>query len=258
MCDTAGQNSVHHDLKPSRIEKDERSIQAIVNLLENNWANPSDNRNTELVHLSSGAVPSESICNDLTKTQEIGEHAFQMFVTEWLERNHPSRKFTNPIRKQKLNSFSSMTKTKRTATVSGRETVLRVNCNLFGTTVLASQSRDLNIKEVLSHPLGPIPWALATPEGLRRTTSKSTLANELIKLSTTPEEIPRPSATVIDGMAIVQKVNANKKTMRAISNTVLTIAVSEAEGSASTDIMFDVYKDMSNVHKKCIAAEEIK
>ena len=82
MCDTARQNSVHHDLKPSTIEKDERSIQAIVNLLENNWANPSDNRNTELVSLSSGAVPSESICNDLTKAQEIGEHAFQMFVTE--------------------------------------------------------------------------------------------------------------------------------------------------------------------------------
>ena len=73
-----------------------------------------------------------------------------------------------------------MTKTKRTVTVFGKETILRVNCNLFGTMVLASQSRDLNIKEVLSHPLGPIPWALATPEGLRRTTSKSTLANELI------------------------------------------------------------------------------
>ena len=122
--------------------------------------------------------------------------------------------------------------------------------------VLVSQSRDLNIKEVLSHPLGPIPWALATPEGLRRTTSKSTLANELIKLSTTPEKIPRPSATVIDGMAIVQKVNGNKKTMRAISNAVLAIALSEAEGSVSTDIVFDVYKDMSI--KKCRAAEEIK
>ena len=111
--------------------------------------------------------------------------------------------------------------------------------------VLVSQSRDLNIKEVLSHLLGPIPWVLATPEGLRRTTSKSTLANELIKLSTTPEKISRPSATVIDGMAIVQKVNGKKKTMRAISNVVLTIALSEAEGSVSTDIVFDVYKDMS-------------
>ena len=138
-----------------------------------------------------------------------------------------------------------MTKTKKTVTVSGKEKILRVNCNLFGTMVLASQSRDLNIKEVLSHPLGPIPWALATRDGLRRPTSKSTLANELIKLSTTPEEIPRPSATVIAGMAIVQKVNGNKKTLSTISNAVLAIALAEAEGSVRIDTVFDVYKDVS-------------
>ena len=46
-------------------------------------------------------------------------------------------------------------------------------------------------------------------------------------------------------MAIVQKVNGKKKTTRAISNAVMTIAFSEAEGSVSTDIVFDVYKDMS-------------
>ena len=80
-----------------------------------------------------------------------------MFVTERLERNPPSRKFTDPIRKQKLKNFFSMTKTKKTVTVSGKETILRANCNLFGTMVLASQSRDFNIKEVLSHSLGHIP-----------------------------------------------------------------------------------------------------
>ena len=69
MCNTAGQNSVNHDLKPSRIEKDEDSIQAIMDLLENNWANPFDNRNTEHVSLSSGAVLSESICNGQSKAR---------------------------------------------------------------------------------------------------------------------------------------------------------------------------------------------
>ena len=52
------------------------------------------------------------------------------------------------------------------------------------------------------------------------------------------------SATVIDGMAIVRKVNGNKKTLRAISNAVLAIALAEAEGSVCIDIVFDVYKDV--------------
>ena len=49
------------------------------------------------------------------------------------------------------------------------------------------------------------------------------------------------SATVIDGMTIVRKVNGNKKILRAISNTVLAIAFAEAEGSVRIDIVFDVY-----------------
>ena len=46
-------------------------------------------------------------------------------------------------------------------------------------------------------------------------------------------------------MAILEKVNGNKKTMRAISNAVLITALSEAVGSVRIDIMFDVYKDVS-------------
>ncbi len=65
--------------------------------------------------------------------------------------------------------------------MSGREAVLEANCNLFGTMVLASKSRDLNIQEVLSHPLGPVPWALTTPEGGLRKTCKSVFAHELAK-----------------------------------------------------------------------------
>ena len=53
------------------------------------------------------------------------------------------------------------------------------------------------------------------------------------------------SATVIDGMAIVRKVNSNKKTLRAITNAVLAIALAEAEGSVRIDIVLDVYKDVS-------------
>ena len=46
-------------------------------------------------------------------------------------------------------------------------------------------------------------------------------------------------------MAIVRKVNDNKKTLRAILNAVLAIALAEAEGSVRIDIVFDVYKDVS-------------
>ena len=46
-------------------------------------------------------------------------------------------------------------------------------------------------------------------------------------------------------MAIVQKMNGNKKTMRAISNAMLAIVLAETEGSVHIDIVFDVYKAVS-------------
>ena len=46
-------------------------------------------------------------------------------------------------------------------------------------------------------------------------------------------------------MAIVQKVNGIKKTMRAISNAVQAIVLAETEGSVRIDIVFDVYKAVS-------------
>ena len=46
-------------------------------------------------------------------------------------------------------------------------------------------------------------------------------------------------------MAIVRKVNGNKKTVRAILDAVLAIVLAEAEGSVRIDIVFDVCKDVS-------------
>ena len=40
-------------------------------------------------------------------------------------------------------------------------------------------NRNLHMLEVLSHPLGPMPWAMATPEGLLRKTDKAVLATVL-------------------------------------------------------------------------------
>ena len=53
------------------------------------------------------------------------------------------------------------------------------------------------------------------------------------------------SATVIEGMAIVRKVNGNKKALKEILNAVLAIALAEAEGSVRIDIVFDVYNNVS-------------
>ena len=38
--------------------------------------------------------------------------------------------------------------------------------------IIIAQTRDLEMKKVLSHPIGPLPWALATAQGALRKTNQ--------------------------------------------------------------------------------------
>jgi len=59
-------------------------------------------------------------------------------------------------------------------------------------------------------PLGPLPWALLTPEGLLRKTNKDSLATVLQRNVTTVEKLPEICASGVVGMGLVQRVKAIK------------------------------------------------
>ena len=101
--------------------------------------------------------------------------------------------------------------------------MIKADKNLFGMMTVISQSRNLDMREVLSHPLGPIPWSLTSADGTLRKTNKAALSNTLEKLSPVIEEIPRNSACIIDGMSLVLRITGNHKTFRDIVVTLLRI-----------------------------------
>ena len=101
-------------------------------------------------------------------------------------------KFLDILPKIKLKSFSILKSKKIVA--KDKEIMLKVDKNLFGMMTAISQSRNLDMKKVLSHSLGPIPWSLATSDGTLRKTNKAVLSNNLEKESIPSEEIPTNSA----------------------------------------------------------------
>ena len=68
------------------------------------------------------------------------------------------------------------------------------------------------MSDVLAHLLGPLPWALASSDGSLRKNNKAALARELERNVSLAEVIPEPSATIIDGMSLVQKLKGNDNT----------------------------------------------
>ena len=99
--------------------------------------------------------------------------------------------------------------------------------------------------DVLCHPLGPLPWALANPDGTMKKTNKAILAKHLEQKVSPAEEVPRPSATLIDAMALIQKLQGDNRTFKELSDHIFTQILHAGEGSDRIDVVFDVYRENS-------------
>jgi len=85
------------------------------------------------------------------------------------------KKFHDPLKTNKLKTCSDMNKKKQVQT-NDCSIILKVDRSLFRGIVVIAQERSLQMDTILSHPLGPLPWALSTPDGLLRKTNKASLA----------------------------------------------------------------------------------
>ena len=101
------------------------------------------------------------------------------------------------------------------------------------------------MSDVLAHPLGPLPWALANGDSTMRKTNKAALARELEKQVLPAETIPEPSDTIIDGMSLVQKMKGNDQTFSQLAEPVLTHILHEGVRSHRIDVVFDTYREDS-------------
>ena len=85
--------------------------------------------------------------------------------------------------------------------------VLKGDRGLLARMVVMVQTRLLNLREVLTYELGPLPWSLATPDGCPSKTQKSKLL-ELLEQDVEPaEDVPPTAAVIIVAMATLQALS---------------------------------------------------
>ena len=128
---------------------------------------------------------------------------------------------------------------------TANEIILKADRALFGQMVIIAENRQLHMRDVLCHPLGPLPWALSTVDGSLRKTSKAALAKELQKNVPAAEEIPQPSACIIDGMVLVQRLKGDHKKFSDVADSLFGMVLHEGASSKRIDVIFDVYRENS-------------
>ena len=129
--------------------------------------------------------------------------------------------------------------------VNKKEDMIKADRTLFGRMVIIGQSRIIDLKAVFSYPLGLFPWSLADGFGMMRKTNKAAIVKAFEKGATFLESPPIQSATVIDGMALVQKLKVVQMTFGQVADAVFQSILSCGNRSKRIDVVFDVYLDNS-------------
>ena len=204
----------HLDNQATRISRDTYDVQNLVAMLEKNWINPFIGERQDFVSLSTRTTAPPELVNDLLNALKTGEEAYKTFRAKRIEPNPSLGKFHDPLEKQNLKTFSSMNKKEKDAKLAPKDLILKADHNLFVYMIITVQTRDLEMKEVLSNSLGPLSWALATDQDASRKANKSAPAKELQKNATLEESFNEHSACIINGMALVQKVKRKSKDIR--------------------------------------------
>jgi hypothetical protein len=242
FVDVSNSEFPHTDLQSTRMQNDEDAVSRVVSTIKN-WINPFSQKH-ELVIISTGIEATPNIKTDLLNAIKVGEHKYENFKTEQFKSMPPIKKFYDPMKLCKLQTFSSMCK-KQVISCQGRSIILKADRALFGKIIVIAQTRNLRMQDILCHSLGPLPWPLATPEGLLRKTNKATLAAYLQKDIPTVESIPLNSATIIDGMNLVQRIKGHQINFGEVATDLLSMILREGHESNRIDVVFDRYQGQS-------------
>ena len=85
---------------------------------------------------------------------------------------------------------------------TSNEVIIKADRAQLAQMIVTAEKRTLKMNDILSHPLGPRPWALHSADGMMRRTNKSTLACRGVgqKNMTAADMIAQPRGRIIDGI----------------------------------------------------------
>ena len=152
--------------------------------------------------------------------------------------------FYEPVKKLKLSTFKDLVKVFKIS-VKNRMIPLKYHRDLIVQITIIMQKRNVGLKEVLSFPLGPLSWALASIIGDLKKSNQASLLHRIEGNALPLEHIPAQSTGIFDGMAEVRSFKATGLTFAELADELFRSIISKGSSFSRIDIVFDVYQVIS-------------
>ena len=204
------ESSLHKEFRPSQIVESETNVKKVIDVICS-FTNPFNTERCveEFYCLSrlSGLPAILDLAADFLNACKIGKASMEEFIQERMVNQTVA--FHYPIKRNKLKTFANAEVKKTLKSTQNKMTQIKSERNIFGQLVLLSVQNDIDLQVTLSYPLGPVPWSLATADGMPVKTDKVKLLHylesSLEALLLRPKEDVVP---VVDGNAVLQSLTS--------------------------------------------------
>ena len=99
---------------------------------------------------------------------------------------------------------------------------------------------------MLTYPLGPLPWSLATADGAPTKTAKSALLHILEEKAQPVDDVPASAVWILDGVAILHSMTYAPRTFSCLASYIFQLVKSAAsQDRTRTDLIMVQYHDVS-------------
>ena len=247
MYDAASKH--HKDASAPCMKKDENDVHKAMHTTDS-WVNPFKSRNaTEpLVNIASAVKSTDSITDDLRNAEKKGNAAFVSFMEKRLKSNEIDYLYA-PLPKSNLQTFGNLIKS-RTVNSTAAVFVVKADRGLFARMVVIAHHRHMNMHEVLTYPLGPLPWSLATVDGAPTKTTQSALLHILDGKAQPVEDVSASAVWILGGVAILHSMKDVPRTFSSLASYVFQLVKSAAsQDRTRTDLIMDQYPDLTRFNK---------
>jgi hypothetical protein len=185
------------DLQKHKIKGDNEALENVMVMLKNTM-NPFDKNldKEQLYNLGSGKAANKDTEKFLLNIEKNGDEARKTFIEECITN---TSRFESPIKKQKLNTFATEAGRQKIKKTDGKTVSACLLRDLFGSILYLSLEKKVDMAEVLTYPLTPLPLSLCHVDGIFHKTPKSVLLKYL-ESKVESQEPAHVDVTVIDAM----------------------------------------------------------
>lgn len=164
---------------------------------------PFGGTSVSLTNIASGMMAGKDIETDMMRAEELGDGLFQKFAEEKLFSAEGD--IFSTIKRNSLKTFGSLIQ-KPKSSKKLHQVSVESSRNFFARLILLANSREIDMREVLSYSLGNFPLSIALADGGMAKTVKSQLLHLLTANVESAEcqEIPKGGCLILDAMAIIQ------------------------------------------------------